>query len=233
MIISAMDKRLQYNIIIAIVSSIALIIAFLYYIKFLSSILIIMIVSTLANASARRLRTTLLCSAIGALLFFTAFYTTFGYFWLNRSRLEALVTQIQAVPAITSLELGSDGTIDRKGKVQRYDAYRFVNDRLVTHYREQAAPHASPQPQFYIGDMLQHLHVAPATYYALRASLQRLSLVGYYRNKNGEIGLTEPYPWRAPWGYSFVFSPADTPPQATNIMESRRLAHKWYYVMEG
>lgn len=57
-------------------------------------------------AARRPLSCLLALVALGGAVIWAAFGTTDGYFWHNRHRLEALVAEIQAVPAITSLQLG-------------------------------------------------------------------------------------------------------------------------------
>ena len=193
---------------------------------------LVALVILLSYVSPWRLRIALLASTVSAVLYFAAFQTTLGYFWLNRSRLVALVAQIQTVPAITSLEMGHDGSLKDGGKVRRFDDYRFLNNKLITHYRDQADPHAS-QPEYYVGDILRELRVPAATYNALRASLERLSLAGYDRTRDGQVRLMEPSPGSTPWVKSFLYRPTAQGAQSLRVMESRKLAAHWYYIMEG
>ncbi len=167
-----------------------------------------------------RLRAALLCTLIAGLVFYAAFATVPGFFWLNRSRLDTLVTQIQAVPAISDLELGD-------GK-----DYCFLNGKLISADREHANPHAS-QPRFYERDLLRQLGVPLATYQALGNSLARLSLGGYYRNPTGEIGLSERAVGGTPWVNSFLYSPNGSAPQSLRLITSRRLSAHWFYISEG
>lgn len=190
-------------------------------------------VPLLSWAAARRwLAASALLLILGG-VFWAAFGTVAGFFWLNRGRLDALVAEIEAVPAITSIELGHDAPLPAgMGRTGRYDSYRFINGRLVTQYRDQVAPTAF-QPVFLETDVLRELGVSPARHAALRASLEGLRLAGFHRGQDGEIALNEAVPGGAPWGTAFLFRPADGPPSARNVQEWHRLAPRWFHVWSG
>lgn len=159
----------------------------------------------LSWATRRRPLVAVMLSATVCLVLWAAFGTTEGYFLLNRQRLEALVAEIEAVPAIASLELGSDDRASRGGgETGRFDSHRFINGQLGTRYRQQVAPEAS-QPVLREIDVLRDLGVPAAHYQALQASLERLSLAGFGWLTDGEIALHERMPGGTPWGSSFVF----------------------------
>ncbi len=165
--------------------------------------------------------------------FWAAFGTTTGYFWLNRSRLEALVADIEAVATITSLELGVDGARSIGiGGVDRYDSYRFINGQLVTQYREQVAPTAF-QPVLLEIDVLRELNVDVTRYAVLRTSLEALRLAGFDRRQDGEIALNEIVPGGTPWGTSFLYRPAVGLPSGGNVKTLRRLAPRWFHIWQG
>lgn len=171
--------------------------------------------------------------ALFGVTFWAAFGTTTGYFWLNRSTLEALVAEIEAVPAITSLELGSDSVRSRgTGSADRFDSYRFINGQLVTQYREQVAPTAS-QPVLREIDVLRELDITFSRYAALRTSLDRLGLAGFDRRQEGEIALSEIVPGGTPWGTSFLYRPGAGPPSGGNIQTLHQLAPHWFWIWEG
>jgi hypothetical protein len=181
---------------------------------------------------------------LGGFALWAAFGTATGYFWLNRLRLDALIAEIQAVPGIRSMELGQDGqyvlrdgtrpgTYDRRyplregDRLVAYDSYRFVNDVLVTHYRDQAKPEAF-QPEIFIDDLLRELNVPAARYWDLRARLQRLSLSRFSREPGGQISLGEPVPGGTPWGHNLLFSPTGEPPQRFPVYELQQFAPHWF-----
>ena len=165
--------------------------------------------------------------------FWAAFGTTTGYFWLNRARLEALVAAIEAVPTITSLELGHDAPLPNgMGRAGCYDSYRFINGQLVTQYREQVAPPAF-QPVLREIDVLRERGVPLVQYAALRESLERLLLAGFDRRQNGEVALNEVMPGGTPWVSSFLFRPAEGPPSGGNVQDWRRLAPRWFHIWRG
>ena len=178
------------------------------------------------QAAGRKLVVLLAILALGGGVYGAAFHTTQGFFWLNRQRLDALVVEIAATPAITAFELGQDHAA-RKGR-PAFD-YHFLNGTLITHYRAQADPTAS-QPKFYVGDMLRRLHVSAARYEALSASIDRLSLAGYVRHADGQIDLSERLPGGTPWGTSFVFMPHGGSPTGAIPYDETRLAPHWYHV---
>ena len=190
------------------------------YVPALAGAAILSLVLLLCYALALRLSLGLLCAAVGGLVFYGAFATPAGYFWLNRPRLERLVAQIQVTPAIHALEVGSG------------DEYRFLNGTLITHDRARANSEAA-QPRYYVGDVLRRLRVPAATYQALHAALTRLKLGGYDRDRNGEIRLSEPSPGGTPWVNSFQYSPNGSAPQSLRVMSSRHLSAHWYYISEG
>ncbi|RYE95178.1 MAG: hypothetical protein EOO77_43380, partial [Oxalobacteraceae bacterium] len=143
--------------------------------------------------------------ALFGLTFWAAFGTTTGYFWLNHSRLEALVAEIEAVPTITSLELGVDSPRPRGiGSADRPNSNRFINGQVVTQYREQVAPTAF-QPVLREIDVLRELDVTFIRYAALRTSLERLRLTGFDRRQDGEIALNEVMTGGMPWGTAFLY----------------------------
>ena len=186
-----------------------------------------------AQATQRRLITFIALCAIGAVGFWAAFYTPHGYFWLNRVRLDSLAAEIARVPTITSLGMGQDRRLSpRAGEAERYDSYRFINGNLVTHYLRQVAPGAS-QPVLSIDDVLRSLGVTAAQYHALRASLDRLGLVGYQLGSDGQITLYEPVPGGAPWYCAFVYRPSGGSPVDDHAWEIRPLAPHWFYVSGG
>lgn len=191
------------------------------------------------SARRRGLSLAVLAPLAGTLIWWS-FGTTEGYFSLNQRRLERLVADIQAVPAMTSLDLGQEGAYldpiggssSQPGRLHVYDTYRFINGTVVTHFREQAAPEAH-QPVLYVEDMLQSLHVPADRYWHLRRSLERLSLGGYSLDPAGQVALSEPPVGGQPWGYGFVFSPAGEAPWSNGVQEARELAPNWFYVMWG
>lgn len=199
----------------------------------LAVITMVIAVPSLSVAAGRRwLAAPILVVLFGA-TFWEAFGTTAGYFWLNRTRLEALVAEIQAIPAITSLELGVDHPLPKgMGRAGRYDSYRFINGQLVTQYREQVAPTAF-QPVLREIDVLRELGVSFAQYEALRGSLEGLHLAGFDRRQDGEIALNEPMPGGTPWGTSFLYRPASGPPSGDNVQTLRTLAPRWFHVWQG
>jgi hypothetical protein len=181
------------------------------------------------HAAGRRMAVLLAMLALGGGVFGAAFHTTRGFFWLNRHRLDALVVQIAATPAITSLEIGQDRA--KQDGIPAFDDYRFVNDTLITHDPAQADPKAS-QPKFYVGDLLRRLRVPVARYNALYASIDRLSLAGYARRPDGQIELFERLPGGTPWGESFVYGPHGGSPTGAIGGEEIRLAPHWYHVLQ-
>ena len=190
-------------------------------------------VPALSAAAGRRWVTGPIIGILFAVTVWAAFGTTTGYFWLNRTRLEALVAAIQAAPAITSLELGHDAPLPNgTGETGRYDSYRFINGQLVTQYREQVAPDAS-QPVLREIDVLRELGIPPAQYGALRAALERLRLAGFNRQQDGGIALNEPLPGGTPWITSFLYRPAAGSPLDGNMQVLRTLAPHWSYVWQG
>jgi len=187
----------------------------------------------LSVAAGRRWLTGPILVVLFGVTFWAAFGTTTGYFWLNRARLEALVAAIQAVPTITSLELGHDAPLPNgMGRVGRYDSSRFINGQLVTQYREQVAPTAF-QPVLREIDVLRELGISSAQYEALRASLEALRLAGFDRRQDGGIALNEPMPGGTPWVASFLYRPAAGPPLGDNVQTLRILAPHWSYVWRG
>ena len=190
-------------------------------------------VPLLSLAAGRRwLAGSILLLVFGATIW-GAFSTTTGYFWLNRTRLETLVAAIEAVPAISSLELGNDDPLPKAmGRTGRYDSYRFINGQLVTQYREQVAPTAF-QPVLREIDVLRELSVPFAQYGALREALDRLRLAGFDRRRDGEIALNEVMPGGTPLGTSFLFRPVPGPPSGDNVQDWRRLAPRWFHIWRG
>lgn len=63
------------------------------------------------------------------------------------------------------------------GLPEVFDSYRFINGVAVTHYRRHVAPNAA-QPVLHVKDLLRQLDVPLVRYWALRATLERLSLSG-------------------------------------------------------
>ena len=192
-------------------------------------------------AGRRRWLRFMVLSAVVTGGIWTAFGTTTGYFWLNQHRLKRLVAEIEAVPAITSLAVGhvdessrrDDGALGEDGgRPRTFDSYRFINDTVVTDFREQVAPDAF-QPVLYVEDVLRSLHVPAERYYDLRRSLERLSLSGYHREDDGQVALTEPGTGGTPWGYDYVFSPTGEAPQGDGVQGVWRLAPHWFYVLWG
>lgn len=180
-------------------------------------------------------------AALASAVIWAAFGTVAGYFLLNQHRLERLVAEIQAVPAIVSLELGEEDESfepssgspgGRQGNLSSYDTYRFINGTMVTHYHEQAALDAA-QPVHYLDDMLRSLHVPAERYWDLRRSLERLSLGGYSRDPEGQFKLHEPAVGGQPWGYGCVFSPDGELSYRYGMQEAWRLAPHWFYVLWG
>lgn len=179
-------------------------------------------------------------ATLTGLAMWTAFGTTTGYFLLNRHRLERLVADIEAVPAIASLELGQEGEYversgppgERQGRLHAYDTYRFINGTVVTHFREQAAPDA-PQPVLFVDDVLRSLHVPADRYWSLRRSLERLSLGGYGRDPDGQVELYEPPVGGQPWGYGYVFSPGGELSYDNGMQDAWRLGPHWFYILWG
>lgn len=182
-----------------------------------------------------------LVAALVSLVVWSAFGTTAGYFWLNQHRLERLVADIRAVPAIVSLELGQEGAYfepssgspdGQRGSLHVYDTYRFINGTVVTHFREQVAPDAF-QPVLHVDDMLRSLHVPAERYWSLRQSLERLSLGNYSRGPGDQVALGEPAIGGQPWGYGYVFSPRGKVPWSSGVQAAWRLAPHWFYVRWG
>lgn len=193
----------------------------------------VLAVLLLAQASPRRLPALVALAAVGGFVLWAAFLTPQGYFWLNRHRLEALVAEIGAVPAITVLAMGQDGSYPADGgEAARYDSYRFLNGQRVTHYRARVAPEAS-QPVRHVEDVLRGIGVPVARYHALRGSLARLGLVGYDRGPDGQITLHAPVPGGAPWDNAFVYRPDGGPPDRQIATEIQSLAPHWSYVFQG
>ena len=193
----------------------------------------VLAVALLCWATRRRPLVPVMFSATVCLVLWAAFGTAEGYFLLNRHRLEALVAEIEAIPAITSIELGTDDRTSHGGReTGRFDSYRFINGQLVTQYREQVAPDAS-QPVLREIDVLRDLGVPAARYQALRASLDRLSLAGFGRLTDGEIALHERMPGGMPWGSSFVFRRSAGPLLGERINEQRQLAPHWFHITQG
>lgn len=184
-------------------------------------------------AGRHRLAHACLVLLVGAGVLWAAFGTTTGYFWLNRARLEALLAEIAALPAITSLELGQEGEwVTPEGERRRYDSYRFLNGQAVTQHRRQVAPGAA-QPVRLEAEMLRALGVPSPRHAALRAALQRLSLSGFDRGPQGEVVLNQPSPGGTPWVAGLLHRPADGPPAAERVMEQYPLAPRWYWVLRG
>ena len=128
----------------------------------------------------------LVLALFGAVGVWAAIGTVPGYFWLNRVRLEALVAEVAAVPAIDALELGQENSLDPGGRDRSrlFDSYRFINGMVVTHHREQVAPGAE-QPVYDFEDVLARLGVPAARYWHLRKALKQLGLSGYRRLSAG------------------------------------------------
>ncbi|MFB9970404.1 hypothetical protein ACFFMP_10455 [Pseudoroseomonas cervicalis] len=199
----------------------------------LSAALLLASALLLGLGARRRLAAAGLVLLSGGVLLAAGFGTTTGYFWLNRPRLEALLAEIAALPAITSLELGQEGEwVTPEGERRRYDSYRFLNGQAVTQHRRQVAPGAA-QPVRHEADLLRELGVPPARYLALRASLHRLSLSGFDRGPQGEVVLNQPSPGGTPWVAGLLHRPADGPPAAERVMERHRLAPRWFWVVRG
>ena len=164
-----------------IATLLALLLSLPAYSPWLSTSLALLAVALLAGAARRPLPVAGLALLLGGGLLWAAFATTTGYFWLNRHRLEALLAEIEAVPAIASLELGQEAEwVTPEGERRRYDSYRFINGQAVTQHRRQVAPGAA-QPVLFEADLLRELGVAPPRYQTLRAALRRLSLAGFDR----------------------------------------------------
>lgn len=149
-----------------------------------------------------------------------------GYFWLHRAKLRAMVADIAATPAITSLDLGQD---DRAQDGVAYDSYRFVNSIAVTHHRAQAAADAT-QPVLFVEDLLRQLGVGRAEYDRLRQDLAELSMVGFSRDSGGQVSLLRPEPGGTPWGEGLVYSPSDEPPAGQGVQGYWRLGPHWFHV---
>lgn len=168
-----------------------------------------------------------------ALGLWTAFGTATGYFWLNRTRLEALVSEIRGMPTLVTLELGHDAALPGTAQgAGRYDSYRFINGHLVSQYREQIAPHA-PQPVLREIDVLRELGVTPTRYGALRTSLDRLNLSGYRQDNTGKVVLDRRMAGGTPWGESLIHHPDGEPTAAGGIQDARRLSRHWFYALTG
>jgi len=188
----------------------------------------------LLSAAAPRRRTVaipllLLCAGTA----WAAFGTTTGYFWLNRHRLDALVAEIDALPAITSLQLGHDEKAPSgTGQARRYDSYRFINEHLVTQYREQVTSEA-PQPTLREIDVLRELGVPYVRYLALRASLERLSLSGFDRGQDGGIALNERGAGGAPWVTSLLYRADGGSPAGGRVQRSYPLSPRWSWILRG
>ena len=207
--------------------------AVLAYAQSAAIVAIAVAVPSLSVAARRRwLAGPTLLLLLGVIVW-AAFGTASGYFWLNRTRLEALVAEIEAVPTITSLELGVDDPLpDGMGRTGRYDSYRFINGQLVSQYRAQVAPDAS-QPVLREIDVLRDLGVPVARYGALRASLEGLRLAGFDRRQDGEIALNEAMPGGTPWSTSFLYRPAEGLPSGDNVQTLRRLGPRWFHIWQG
>lgn len=179
----------------------------------------------------RRMAVLALGVALAGLLWLS-FGTVRGYFWLNRLRLEALTAELAEVPAIQSLNLGSDDLFTRAADGHRiaYDDYRFINGIQVTHYRRQVRPDAE-RPVVHVDDFLERAGVPRERYFALRERFMQLSLGGFGRNPDGQISLSEPAVGGRPWGYGFVFRPDGGEPQTTGIWDCDRLAARWFHCL--
>lgn len=195
----------------------------------------------LALSTRRRSLSLAVLGALASTLIWWAFGTREGYFRLNQRRLEGLVADIQAVPAITSLALGQEGAYFKpttrsasqpQGRLRVYDDYRFINGTVVTHFQEQASPQAD-QPVLYVEDKLESLHVPVDRYWHFRRSLEQLSLGGYSLEPDGQVTLSEPPVGGQPWGYGYVFSPTGQAPWSDGLNDAWRLAPRWFYVMWG
>jgi hypothetical protein len=207
--------------------------AIVAYANGLAIVAMLIAVPMLSAATGRRWLAGPLLLLLGAIVW-AAFGTIAGYFWLNRDRLEALVAAIEAVPAITSLQLGYDASLPYgMGRIGRYDSYRFINGQPITQHREQMAPTAS-QPTLREIDVLRELGVSFVQYGALRESLGNLLLAGFDRRGDGEIALNEVMPAGTPWGgASIVYRPGDGPPSGDNLWNQRRLAPHWFHLWPG
>ncbi len=181
----------------------------------------------LHHAAGRKIGVLLAVLVLGGALYGAAFHTTRGFFWFNRYRLDALVAEIAATPAITSLERGQDHA--GKNGQPAFDDYRFLNETLITHYPAKADPTAL-QPRVPVDDLLRRLRVPKGRYEALCASIDRLSFAGYVRHADGQIDLLEKLPGGTPWGTSFVFRPHGGSPTGAIVYEQTRLTRHWYHL---
>jgi hypothetical protein len=159
-----------------------------------------------------------------------AFGTTTGYFVLNRSRLDAVVAEIAAMPTLVSFERGRDDPPAEAERTAWWESTRLVNGQRVTPYRPQGARDTDSLREI---DVLRELGVPYDRYRALCDALERLGLAGFTRGPGGEIGLDEPIPGGTPWGTSFVYRPDDVFPAASGAESDRRLAPNWFFVSRG
>ncbi|KQP29794.1 hypothetical protein ASF27_19555 [Methylobacterium sp. Leaf102] len=187
-------------------------------------------VPAFARAATHRVAVFLALAAIGGGMTWAAFGTTTGYFVLNRSRLDAVVAEIAAMPTLVSFERGRDDPPAEAERTAWWESTRLVNGRRVTPYRPQGARDTDSLREI---DVLRDLGVPYARYRALCGALERLGLAGFTRGPGGEIALDEPIPGGTPWGTSFVYRPDDAFPAGSGAESDRRLAPNWFFVTRG
>lgn len=113
-----------------------------------------------------------------------------GYYWMHSRALNGLASEIAAYGKIHELEMGTDDSYEKDGKLVRYDSYRFVNGTVVTHYRERHAPEAG-QPIYYIDDYCRVSGISKERYLHFRRALGGLRLQGFsYEPATGVVSFT-------------------------------------------
>ncbi|MHC2107134.1 hypothetical protein [Methylobacterium sp. CM6246] len=187
-------------------------------------------VPAFARAAKRRVAAFLALAVFSAAVIWAAFGTTTGYFVLNRSRLDAVVAEIAAMPTLVSFERGRDDPPAEAERTAWWESTRLVNGQRVTPYRPQDARDTDSLREI---DVLRELGVPYDRYRAICDALERLGLAGFTRGPGGEIGLDEPIPGGTPWGTSFVYRPDDVFPAASGAESDRRLAPNWFFVSRG
>lgn len=134
----------------------------------------------------RALLTVPIFVTVATAVIWVAFGTTYGHFWLNGGRLDALAAALASTPAIQGLDLGND---IRGEDGNEFDSYRFVNGVLVTHYPNQARP-GQQQPMILIDDELRALGVPRERYDAMRRLMTRARIGSAARDPaNGHVDM--------------------------------------------
>ena len=160
-----------------------------------------------------------------AAVMWLAFGTSYGHFWLNAGRLEALAAALAATPAINSLALGTD---DRGEDGYAFDSYRFVNDVLVTLYSGQARPDQQ-QPKIYIDDELRALGVPRERYDAIRRLMTRSKIEFIAHDRaNGQVSMIR-VGFDNEWDPFLIFVPdSGSPGRDLSVLGSPK--RHWFWV---